>query len=148
MDTADYDDPEVEQAWCARQRSAVADYLARENLVHGRVGEWPAWHVAPLVSVWAIESKARPGWVGWWVLAGYLPTDYVSAGAIRHPRHALAAIAARWQRYVADVRAGATPDDITIGDDSVSPGELLPLLETRAALLTEWAGDDALWEGT
>jgi hypothetical protein len=59
-----YDDPAVEERWCESRRVEVVDYLRREGVGHRRVGEWPAWHVAPYVSVWAVESRTRPGWVG------------------------------------------------------------------------------------
>ena len=82
----DYDDPPVEEQWCEDRRAQVAAYLQREGVEHGQIGEWPAWHVAPYVSIWAIESKKRPDRVGWWVICGDLPTDYVSAAKIKHPR--------------------------------------------------------------
>ena len=95
MTQPDYDDPATEHRWCADRRVEVADYLAAEGVAHGQIGAWPAWHVAPYVSVWAIESKRKPGWVGWWVLCGDLPTDYVSAATIKHPRKAVEAFAHR-----------------------------------------------------
>jgi Domain of unknown function (DUF4826) len=61
----DYDDPDIEDRWCEAQRAVVADYLRSEKVEHGRIGDWPAWHVAPYVSIWAIESVARPEWIGW-----------------------------------------------------------------------------------
>ncbi len=45
-----------EEAWCAARRLQVSEYLATEAARHGtkfgRVGDWPAWHVEPSVSVW------------------------------------------------------------------------------------------------
>ena len=38
-------------------------YLQREGVEHGEIGEWPACHVAPYVSISAIASKKRPDWV-------------------------------------------------------------------------------------
>ena len=55
MDTS-YD-PEVEERWCGEQRSRVADYLRSQGVDYGRIGQWPAWHLAPYVSIWAIESR-------------------------------------------------------------------------------------------
>jgi hypothetical protein len=146
MPEPDYEDPATEERWCADMREQVVTYLAGEHVSHGEVGEWPAWHLAPYVSVWAIESKAKPGWVGWWVVCGDLPTDYVSAESIKHPRHALQEIASRWQRYVEGVRGGAAPDDLTIAGIADNSSELLPMLESRAATLSQWAGDDELWQ--
>jgi len=89
---ANFDDPAQEEKWCEERRAEVAAYLKAEGVSHGRIGEWPEWHVAPYASIWAIESAARPEWVGWWVICGDLPTDYVSADTIKHPRDAMLAI--------------------------------------------------------
>jgi hypothetical protein len=142
----DYDDPAVEEQWCEARRAQVAAYLEREGVAHGRIGEWPAWHVAPLVSVWAIESKKRPDWVGWWVICGDLPTDYISAAEIKHPREAVRSIAKEWRDQARLMTTQDRPDDIRIGrpEDWAS---LAPLLEARARLLTDLADDDSLWEG-
>ncbi|MBL8801952.1 MAG: DUF4826 family protein [Planctomycetes bacterium] len=142
-----YENPAADESWCADRRVDVARYLAAEGVEHGRIGERPAWHVAPYVSVWAIESKLRPGWIGWWVICGDLPTDYVSAGDIRHPRAALQAIADRWLRYSQSVRAGAAPAEFSIASVERAPLELVPLLEARAEMLADWAQDDSLWAG-
>jgi hypothetical protein len=137
-------DPASDEAWCAAARSQVVAYLARQGLRHGEVGERPAWHVAPIVSVWAVESLRRPGWIGWWVIQGDLPTDYVPAGSIRHPRDAVRAFAEEWSEYVCAVRAGRPPAHFTIGSGPPSE-DLLDLLERRARLLSEWAADDSPW---
>lgn len=75
-----------EETWCAALRDQVIAYLDRQQLVHGRIGEWPAWHVYPYVAVWAVESVRRPGWVGWWAIAGDCPADHVVCGPERTPR--------------------------------------------------------------
>ena len=51
MTKPDYDDPVVEEQWCAKCRATVAEYLTDRKIEHGRVGEWPAWHIAPCVSI-------------------------------------------------------------------------------------------------
>lgn len=146
MTGPDHDDPALEERWCAERRIDVAAYLAREGVEHGEIGEWPAWHVAPYVSVWAIESKRSPGWVGGWVVCGDLPTDHVSASEIKHPREALQAFAERWRRHCESVRSGQATPDYSIGGEE-TPADLVPLLEARAKVLAEWARDDSLWEG-
>ena len=140
----DYDNPEVEELWCNERRSDVVAYLHQERLVHGQVGEWPAWHLAPYISIWAIDSKTNPGWVGWWAVAGDLPTDYISAGVIRHPRDAMQAIAARWHTAAEDMARGNASPDFSIG----APADwqaLAPQLTSRAELLQSWAADSELW---
>ena len=140
----DYDDPKVEEQWCNERRREVSAYLQRQGVAHNQIGEWPAWHVAPYVSVWAIESKANPGWVGWWVISGDLPTDHVSASNIKHPREAVAAFATRWHDIAVHMAQGKPTQDFSIGIPSEWP-TLAPLLASRAELLQTWATDADLW---
>lgn len=135
MNDPDYDDPDIEEHWCQARRTEVETYLRRQGLEHGEIGDWPVWRAAPLVSVWAIADRARPGGPGWWVVCGDIPSDYISAAVVAHPRHALRAIGERWQRMAAGVDAP---------DGRVSK-ELFPLLETRARALLAMAGDDRAW---
>jgi len=107
-----------EEAWCAERRDLVAKYLASQpGLEHGEIGEWPAWHVAPYVSIWAIESLANPGSVGWWAISGDLPGDYCSAAGRRHPRLALRHFAQSWREQLALAARGAE----TIGEPACRP---------------------------
>lgn len=141
----DYEDPAVEEQWCEARRAQVVAYLEREGVVHGRIGEWPAWHVAPYVSVWAIESQKRPDWVGWWVICGDLPTDYISAAEIKDPREAVRSIAREWRQQAQLMTSQDRPDNIRIGrpEDWAS---LAPVLDARATLLLDFADDDSVWE--
>src|SRR6516164_2189363 len=148
MPKPDYDDPEVEERWCSEQQKIVADYLLSQKVNHGRIGEWPAWHIAPHASIWAIESLARPEWIGWWVISGDLPTDYISSADVKppqHPRKAMRVFAQNWLEVVKAWKDGREIENTRIGDSS-SHEELGPLLESRAKLLMEWADDDSLWE--
>lgn len=135
-----------EEQWCEERRAEVADYLARTGIRHGQIGEWPAWHLPPYVSLWAIESGENPGWVGWWVICGDLPTDYVSAQTIKHPRDAMRALANRWAPAAERMARGEAPEDFSLGQPEDWP-TLAPLLASRAALLQDFAADDAMWEG-
>jgi hypothetical protein len=144
-DEPDYDDPEVEQRWCDARRAEVADYLRTERVAHGRIGEGPAWYLPPLVSVWAIEDAQRPGWVGTWAICGDVPTDYVSAGAIKHPRDAMLAFVARWRDTAADMAAGRASPGFSIGTPADWP-TLAPMLASRAELVHGMASDPELWE--
>ena len=143
-DSTNYDDPVIEERWCAEQRNQVIEYLVREAVAHGRVGEWPAWHVAPYAAIWAIESKSLPGTVGWWVICGDLPTDYISGNGNPHPRNAMQAIAERWHEAAELMSQGKTPSGFSIGSPSESL-ELAPLLAARAELLSKWADDPEIW---
>ncbi len=146
METPDYDDSKVEGEWCHEAHGEVSKYLAGEGIPHGTVGEWPAWHVVPVISVWAIESATEKGTVGWWVVYGDIPTDYIAAGDMAHPRDVLRAIAWRWKEYVDAIKAGNPPEGYSVGGDNPEP-ELLDMLESRAGLLVEMAADDEVWVG-
>jgi hypothetical protein len=146
MTKPDYDDPGVDERWCDEQRAAVCTYL-RSQRVNGRVGEWPAWHVAPYASIWAIESLARPEWIGWWVISGDLPTDYISSADVsppQHPRKAMMVFAKNWLQVIKAWKDGRELENTRIGDPG-SHEDLAPLLESRAKLLMEWVEDDSLW---
>lgn len=136
MDPADSD----EEAWCAERRVQVSEYLRGQGVDHGEIGEVPAWFVAPIMSIWAIESLKSPGSVGWWVICGDLPTDYCSASDCRHPRLAMKRIAERWREEI----AATPPDAPTIGETGLNV-ELMPLLEGRATVLLEIVDDETAW---
>ncbi|MCZ8137770.1 MAG: DUF4826 family protein [Armatimonadota bacterium] len=135
-----------EEQWCDERRAEVVEYLARTAIAHRQIGEWPAWHLPPYVSLWAIESGENPGWVGWWVICGDLPTDYVSAQTIKHPREAMRALADRWAPAAERMARSEAPEDFSLGQPEDWP-TLAPLLASRAALLQDFAADDAMWEG-
>lgn len=141
----DYDDPEVEAQWFADRRKEVEEYLGRESVAHGQVGEVPAWSVAPYVSIWAIESLKSPGCVGWWAISGDLPNDYVSAKGINNPRDAMRAIAKLWQEASEHMLRGEKHPTLSIGAGD-SDEELAPLLASRAETLLGWADDPKVWE--
>ena len=133
-----------EDAWHEACRGRVADYLKAQGVVHGPIGEGPAWSVPGVMSVWAVESGRAPGRVGWWVLCGDGPTDYVSSQNIRSPREAVRAIAQRWQVACGYLVRGEAPPDFDLGSQD-SSSQLAPLLESRAELLLHWVAEDAIW---
>ena len=141
------DDPDKEgdDQWCAEQREQVIAYLSEEGFPAPTVGDWPAWHVAPVVSVWAGESIEHPGAVGWWAVSGDFPTDYTTCSGDRNPRQALRDIGDRWGQ------ASARWVDRKSGEgfqlrNAAHERELAPLLATRAQLLLDLAADDRNWE--
>lgn len=144
MTRPDYDDPATEEKWCMDRQADVARYLKEAGVVYRNIGEWPAWHVAPYVSIWAIESAQNPSWVGWWVICGDLPTDYISADSVKHPRDAMRTIAERWLELVPYMARGEGHPRIAIGVKG-NHKELAPLIERRAAQLLKWANDDTCW---
>ena len=145
-DRADYDDPEIEEAWCAERRAQVADYLRKQGVKRGRIGEWPAWHLAPNVSVWAIESTDTRGAVGWWAICGDLPTDYVSGRGTRDPREAVRAFASRWREASALMHRGEPHPELVLGSTPEERKPLARLLEARAMLLARMVEDEEIWD--
>lgn len=144
--TPDYDDPDVEDAWCEERRIEVAAYLKEKRLPYRGIGEWPAWHVAPYVSVWAVESASEPGWVGDWVICGDLPTDHVGKAEAEDPRAVVRAFARRWGEAAPFLARGEAHLEVRIGRTAEERKSLAPLLESRAKLLARWADDDEIWE--
>lgn len=142
---SDYDGSEAEAQWCAERRQEVTDYLRREGVAHGEVGEWPAWHVCPYVSVWAIESVSCRGAVGWWAICGDLPNDYVSSSGAKSPREAVKAIATLWREAAEYMARGERHPTFRIGSGQQDQ-ELAPVLASRAELLLEWVDDPEAWE--
>jgi hypothetical protein len=134
-----------ETQWASALRLQVKEYIARQGISHGQIGDAPAWSVFPCVSIWAIESGASPGWVGWWVICGDCPTDYTKCTGDRTPRAAVEEFSSRWRAISAAMVRGESLSDFTIGN-SENSGELATLLASRAQLLAEWALDDTLWE--
>lgn len=144
----DYDDPAKEEQWCNEQRQAVAEYLQKEKVPYNDIGEWPAFHLAPHLSLWAVESREVLGSIGWWAICGDLPTDYISAADLeppQHPRKALRVFAENWDDIVRAWKEDKEAVNVRLG--SMKDRELLgPLLATRSKFLLELAADDELWE--
>ena len=144
MSDSNWDDPIVEEHWCAERRQDVTEYLAKQGVAHGEVGLWPAWHLAPYVSIWAIESLIVPGNVGWWAICGDLPTDYILAANAKHPRKAMMEFADTWKEVVDCMLKGLPHAHITFGPPE-RRNELAPQLANRADLLRRFAEDDSMW---
>jgi len=140
-----FDDPAVEEAWCNDQREQVEWYLDQQPIDRGRIGEWPAFHLPPFISVWAIESGVVENAMGWWVISGNLPTDYFSATGLDHPRLVLNAAADRWDTMLKDFEAGRPAGTVSITGLETNP-ELRELLKTRVMLLRKTADDEDFWK--
>lgn len=141
----DYDDPEIEAQWCAQRRQEIDQYLRNQGVTHGGIGDKPAWHVAPYVSIWAVASAGAPQEPGWWAISGDLPNDYVSATNAKSPRDAVHAIATLWLEAAECMARGDSHPTFRIGSGEQNR-ELAPMLESRATLLLDWANDAELWE--
>jgi hypothetical protein len=140
----DYDDPEVEAAWLAEQRALVEKYLDREEIRYKGVANEPDWFVVPYVSIWVVESSSAPGKVGWWVISGDVPPDYLPGDSAVDAREAVREFGSRWLEVSAYMLRGERHPEINIGPPEMRR-ELGDLLKRRASILEEWASDDDLW---
>ena len=140
-----YDNPEVEEQWCLEQNAHALAYFDSIGLKRGEFSEWPAAFIAPIFAIWAVESGSAPGKIGWWVITGDLPTDYISGTGAPDPRVAVSKFAEKWSGWVEAVECGAPPTDYTIGEPSEAP-DLAALLKTRAQFLKKLDDEEAFWE--
>ena len=134
-----------ETAWLKTEHKRAEDYLRAEKVDHLGVGDHPAFHVWPYLALWAVQSKSNPGWVGWWVITGDLPCDYISSSEGRHPRVALRAFARHWSEASGCMLKGEAHPTCRIGTPEQWP-ELGELLRARAKILQRYADDDELWK--
>lgn len=144
-DDADYDDPAVKAKWARQQRAAVIEYFLGEGVSHGDIPHSPDFCIAPYVSVWRVLNSEDPDDVGFWAIAGDLPTDYVSSNDARDAREVLRHFAQNWHEVAQCMERREPHPDIEIGSPEEWP-ELAPLLESRAQALQAMADDDDLWE--
>ena len=137
--------PEDEDRWCAEQRWVITAYMASAGLEAPRVGDAPAWHVAPVLAVWAVESPEHPGAVVWWAVSGDIPCDFTPCEGDRTPRQGLRDISQRWHDAAACWARGESVEGWGFGTPE-REREMAPLLAARAALFLEWANTASLWE--
>ena len=133
-----------EEAWCAERAADVATCIARLAPEHGRIGERPAWFAMPYAGLWAVESAHRPEWIGWWVIAGDLPTDALPAHDLATPRDAMRAFAKRWVQNGEKLDRGDVPPAWAHLPDDALP-KLAATLKRRGAALQTWADDASSW---
>jgi Domain of unknown function (DUF4826) len=139
------DEPNEEEQWCAARRSQVVAHLKSERAKHVEIGEWPAWHIAPIVSLWALNATTAPERGGAWAICGDVPTDTITSDAPKSPRAAVRAFAKRWHDAAAQMVTGdSAQKSEPIKKDRVH--ELALFLEVRSRQLIDWANDDSLWD--
>ena len=139
-----HDNPKAEANWLRKQRDQSVGYIEKQGIKHRGVSEEPEWFVAPYVSLWTVESGEKPGAIGWWVISGDLPTDYLSGNDATDPRSALGAFAVRWEEVSTYMLRGEDHPAMQIGK-SENRKELGDLLLRRARILHDWIDDDSLW---
>jgi Domain of unknown function (DUF4826) len=133
-----------EDEWCDALAPDIAECLTRQQIDHGRVGERPAWLAVPYASIWAVESKDRPEFIGWWVIAGDLPTDVLAAHDLATPRDAMRAFGKRWLLHGASLDRGDVPFAWQHVAVEALP-KLAAQLKKRGAALQTWADTESSW---
>ena len=133
-----------EDFWIESEREHAERYLREQHVGHLGVGEYPAFHVHPYFALWAVQSKRAPGSVGWWVITGDLPADYISSSEGRHPREALRAFSRHWLEVSSYMLRGESHPDYAIGTPDQS-AELGDLLRRRAKIIGEYADNVDIW---
>ncbi|MES2993330.1 MAG: DUF4826 family protein [Pseudomonadota bacterium] len=133
-----------EEAWCGERAGEVEACIARLAPEHGRIGERPAWFAMPYAGLWAVESAHRPEWIGWWVIAGDLPTDALPAHDLATPRDAMRAFGKRWALHAEQLDRGDVPPAWAHLPDDALP-KLAATLKRRGAALQTWADEAGSW---
>jgi hypothetical protein len=131
--------------WNSSKRAEAISYLEAQGISSPQVGDGPAFEMAPHFGIWCVESKKQSGKIGWWVVVGDCPTDYVAEDGKCHPRAALKNLVKRWKTHIPYMKKGVQPPDVKFGDGS-NIKELGDLLKKRILILEGWLKDDDLWE--
>ena len=131
--------------WVSQQRTYVEEYLRAQGIAEPKVGPWPAFEVAPVFAMWAVESEKVAGEISWWAFSGDCPTDYVSEDGQCHPRKALQRLIDQWRGYVSFMKNGQQPPAASFGEGP-SLRDLDDLLQKRIEILADWVLDDSFWE--
>jgi hypothetical protein len=138
-------DQGTQDQWFAARREEVIRYLENQRVQHGEIAEAPAWYIHPHLSVWAVESGRSAGWVGWWVVCGDCPTDYVTCTGDRTPRSAIEAFVERWREMAEHLTEGEPVPAFAVSDPD-SARKLGALLASRVRALTDLLADDSVWD--
>jgi hypothetical protein len=134
-----------DERWFALCQEKVVAHLKLERRKHGALADWPAWHVAPIVSLWAVRDTEASVPIVSWVICGDVPTDLISAHTSNTPRAAVRAFAQRWHDAALQM-ANAQPKEKIAEKKVERAHELALFLEVRARQLTDWTNDDSMWD--
>jgi hypothetical protein len=134
----------AEEEFLRETRRRVVEYLTREGVPHGGVAKEPQWFLHPSVSVWAVRSGRVEGAIGWFAIAGDLPTDYISTADTADAREAVRKFAQRWAALARSMRDRIPDPDLSVGSPEDWP-QLSELLHRRARLLADYASEDENW---
>jgi len=109
----------------------------------------PAFHIAPIIAVWAVESINNPGWVGFWAFSGNLPGDVISRDwndKNDNPRKALARMNAVWRTYIGHLQKGNNPPNVKLGNNENQRIEMSGILQENVSMFDSIIDDDSIWD--
>jgi hypothetical protein len=135
----------ADETWLEEQRKVAVSYLEKQGIARPELGDDPAFDVSPYVSLWAVRSRKNPDAVGWWVIAGDLPTDYISASDAKEPRAAIAAFARLWKEAADCMLRGEDHPEFSVGGPDERCG-LGDLLGRRSGVLKSYSENEDLWK--
>lgn len=134
-----------DEKWIKDERRKVVDYLAFENCRHAGVSDWPTFHAGMHLALWAVQSTKHAGRIGWWVISGDVPTDYMSSADGEQPQDALRHFAAQWAEMADCMKNGQPHPTVEMGDPKEWP-KMGVMLAEWATILQEYADDEAIWD--
>ncbi|MHB9130989.1 MAG: DUF4826 family protein [Armatimonadota bacterium] len=138
-----FDDPVVQEAWCAESREKLLNKLAKDDFCYVTVSDEPLWWAPPLAAVWGIESI--PGVLGWYAISGDLPTTCLEVDGIEDARAFLRVISRQWQE-AADALERDEPPVGFLSIPQKDRPRAARQLRHRAESLEWCAGEDSMWE--
>jgi hypothetical protein len=138
-----------EKAWIESARPELVSYIKRSVEECGDIGRVPAFHIAPIIAVWAVESKKHPGMVGFWAFSGDIPGDVITRDWLDkkdNPRKALNRMITIWKGYLPHLEIGDSPPGINMGIDGKQRKDMAGLLGKRIEIFSEMVNDDSIWD--
>jgi hypothetical protein len=139
-----------DEKWEKEMRDNVVHYLDSGNVAqYGEIGSEPAYSIPNIISIWAIESKSKPGFVGFWCFAGDIPTDVIQRNwndDKDNPRKALFRLLEQWKLWLPHLSQGDNPPDINLRSSAEMRKHMSSLLSLRIDFLQEVQGNDEYWE--
>lgn len=134
-----------DENWVRDERQKVVDYLKLEGCRHAGVADWPTFYVGTHLALWAVQSTKHVGRIGWWVISGDVPTDYMSSSDGELPQDALRFFADQWAEMADCMKRGVPHPTIEMGDPEEWPqaGEILA---EWVGILEEYADDPTIWD--
>jgi hypothetical protein len=134
------------RSWLRKQRARAEEYLWGQDVDHAGVAEEPSFDVHPYLALFAVNSKRYPGRIGWWVIVGDIPADYISSAERKTPRDAIRGFAELWLEVSDYMLRGKEHPELRFGDPDHWP-TLGEHLQSRAEMLRFIAKDDDYWWG-